>query len=110
MPEQRTRISYFIESRPHRNAPWQRATGVAASWESGAKARARLAARREMQPNWEHRLMERTTTVTERPAGETAAEEQSQIHTHIHVQPDPSHVADVIRGVRRSGGLPPTRY
>lgn len=62
--------SYFIQSRPHPRAPWQRATGVNASWESKPKALERLAARREMQPSWEHRLMERITTVTEQPATE----------------------------------------
>ncbi|MFD3310086.1 hypothetical protein [Streptomyces sp. NPDC058694] len=59
---------YFIESRPAPSQPWQQASGVQSSWESKDKALERLAARREMQPGWEHRLMERITTVTERPA------------------------------------------
>lgn len=69
MPDQRT-VSYFIQSRPAPNQPWQRASGVPVSWESKAKALEKLAARREMQPNWEHRLMERKTTVTEQPTTE----------------------------------------
>ncbi len=68
MPDQPT--SYFIQSRPHPGAPWQRATGVHALWASKNQALQRLADRREMQPNWEHRLMERITTVIERPATE----------------------------------------
>lgn len=63
-------IAYFIQSRPHPGAPWQRAAGVNASWELKPVALQRLAARREMQPTWEHRLMERITTVTEQPATE----------------------------------------
>lgn len=70
MPDRTTAISYFIQSRPAPGQPWQRATGVNATWESKAKALERLAARREMQPNWEHRLMERITTITEQPATE----------------------------------------
>lgn len=65
-----TTTSYFIQSRPHPGAPWQRPTGVTASWESKPKALERLAARREMQSGWEHRLMERVTTVVEQPATE----------------------------------------
>lgn len=60
-------ISYFIQSRPAPSQPWQRASGVHATWESETKALGKLAARREMQPNWEHRLMTRTTTVTDEP-------------------------------------------
>ncbi|MFF5984394.1 hypothetical protein ACFY78_36685 [Streptomyces olindensis] len=69
MPGQPT-TSYFIQSRPAPSQPWQRATGVRVSWESKAKALERLAARRQMQPTWEHRLMERITTITEQPATE----------------------------------------
>ena len=69
MPDQ-PKISYFIQSRPAPSQPWQRATGVQATWESKATALERLAARRAMQPNWEHRLMERSTTVTEQPITE----------------------------------------
>lgn len=63
-------VAYFIQSRPAPNQPWQRAAGVGFSWESKAKALEKLAARREMQPSWEHRLMERITTVTEQPTTE----------------------------------------
>lgn len=69
MPDSNT-VSYFIQSRPAPSQPWQRASGVNASWESKSKALNRLSARREMQPNWEHRLMERVTTVVERSASE----------------------------------------
>jgi hypothetical protein len=68
--EQHTATAYFIRSRPAPGQPWQRATGVNASWASKATALERLAARREMQPSWEHRLMERITAVTEQPATE----------------------------------------
>ncbi|MBZ3909404.1 hypothetical protein [Streptomyces acidiscabies] len=63
-----TRTTYFIQSRPATSQPWQRASGIDASWESKAKALERLGSRREMQPTWEHRLMERVITVTEGPA------------------------------------------
>lgn len=62
--------SYFIQSRPTPDQPWQQATGITASWESKPTALDRLAARREMQPSWEHRLMERRVVVTEQPATE----------------------------------------
>ncbi|MFJ8054924.1 hypothetical protein [Streptomyces sp. NPDC096142] len=65
MPE--TTVSYYIQSRPAPSQPWQRAAGVQFSWASKPQALGKLAARREMQPNWEHRLMVRTTTVTEKP-------------------------------------------
>jgi hypothetical protein len=61
---------YFIESRPHPGAPWERASTQTATWEEKSEALRQLAARREMQPNWEHRLMERITTVTEQHATE----------------------------------------
>lgn len=67
--------TYYIQSRPHPGAPWQRPTGIHASWASKRQALARLAARREQQPNWQHRLMERVTTVIERPASETIEEQ-----------------------------------
>ncbi|WP_338683892.1 hypothetical protein QD712_25695 [Streptomyces acidiscabies] len=67
MPE--TRVSYFIQSRPAPNQPWQQ-HGLHYSCESKPQALAKLAARREMQSTWEHRLMERTTTITEQPATE----------------------------------------
>lgn len=69
MPEQTTAVSYFIQSRPAPSRPWEQ-HGLQSSWESKTKANERLTARREMQPTWEHRLMERTTTVTEQPAKE----------------------------------------
>lgn len=65
-----TTTTYFIQSRPAPGQPWQPASGVRISWESKAKGLERLAARREMQPSWEHRLMERITTVTEQPTTE----------------------------------------
>lgn len=67
MPKATT--SYFIESRPAPSQPWQQ-HGLRFSWESKPKALEKLATRREQQPNWEHRLMERITTVTEQPATE----------------------------------------
>lgn len=67
--EQTTGTSYFIQSRPAPSQPWQQ-HGLRWSWESKAKALDKLAWRREQQPNWEHRLMERITTVTEQPATE----------------------------------------
>ncbi|WP_030568538.1 hypothetical protein [Streptomyces aureocirculatus] len=69
MTEQPT-TAYFIQSRPAPSQPWQRAEGTHITWETKAKALDRLVARREMQPSWEHRLMERITTVTEQPATE----------------------------------------
>ncbi|MFJ9034858.1 hypothetical protein ACIRQP_41900 [Streptomyces sp. NPDC102274] len=69
MPDQPP-ISYFIQSRPAPSQPWRHATGVNSIWKSKTEALERLAARRRMQPTWEHRLMERITTITERPADE----------------------------------------
>lgn len=68
MPDQPT--TYFIQSRPHPGAPWQRATGVNVSWTDKRLALSRIADRRRAQPSWEHRLMERVTRVTEQPATE----------------------------------------
>ncbi|MFJ9214257.1 hypothetical protein [Streptomyces sp. NPDC102264] len=68
MPDHPT--TYFIESRPAPSQPWRKVPGVHVGWDDKAKALAKLAYRREMQPTWEHRLMERITTVTERPADE----------------------------------------
>ncbi|HTE57024.1 MAG TPA: hypothetical protein VK698_39495 [Kofleriaceae bacterium] len=70
MPENITALAYFIQSRPAPGQPWQQASGVHFTWRSKPQALAKLAARREQQPSWEHRLMERITTVTERPAAE----------------------------------------
>lgn len=61
---------YFIESRPHSDAPWERASGRPATWTEKSEALQQLAARRAAQPNWEHRLMERITTTVEQPATE----------------------------------------
>lgn len=72
MTDQPTAVAYFIQSRPHPGAAWERPQGVVASWESKPTALAKLADRRRMQPNWEHRLMERVTTVVVRPADEEA--------------------------------------
>lgn len=69
MPNQQP-TTYFIESRPAPSQTWQRVPGVHNGWESKTKALEKLAYRREMQPNWEHRLMERITTITERPVSE----------------------------------------
>lgn len=66
MPEQPT-TTYFIQSRPAPGQPWQQGNG---SWESKPVALGKLANRREMQPGWEHWLMERITIVTEQPATE----------------------------------------
>jgi hypothetical protein len=63
-------VSYFIQSRPAPSQPWQQASGIPFSWESRPVALAKLADRRDRQPGWEHRLIERTTTVTEQPADE----------------------------------------
>lgn len=62
------RITYFIQSRPAPSQPWRQASGIVASWADKTKALDGLAYRRQMQPSWEHRLMQRTTTVTETPA------------------------------------------
>lgn len=64
----KTTTAYFIESRPAPSQPWQQSK--TASWTSKADALDWLTVRRQQQPNWEHRLMERTTTVTEQPATE----------------------------------------
>ncbi|MBZ6085883.1 hypothetical protein KVH15_33410 [Streptomyces olivaceus] len=68
--------SYFIQSRPTPDEPWAQ-LGVRWSWQSKTKALEKLAARREMQPAFEHRLMERVTTVVERTATEDAAPEET---------------------------------
>ena len=69
MPQKTTAISYFIQSRPAPSQPWQQHR-LRFSWASKAKALEKLATRREMQPTWDHRLMERITTITEQPAAE----------------------------------------
>ncbi len=69
VPEQPGTV-YFVESRPHADAPWQRASDRPATWAEKPEALRQLAARREAQPGWEHRLMERITTVVEQPATE----------------------------------------
>jgi hypothetical protein len=61
---------YFIQSRPAQSQPWRQASGPKANWSTKTGALAALAYRRENQPNWEHRLMARTTIVTEQPADE----------------------------------------
>ncbi|MFF0597896.1 hypothetical protein [Streptomyces antibioticus] len=70
MPDNTTTVAYFIQSRPAPSQSWQQ-QGLRFSWESKAKALEKLAWRREQQPNWQHRLMERITTITEQPATET---------------------------------------
>lgn len=81
-PSTETQINYFLQSRPAPSQPWQQASGVKFSWESRTQALGKLAARREMQPSWEHRLVQRTTTVTEEPLLDAA-------ETRLH-DPDPS--------------------
>ncbi|MFD4830179.1 hypothetical protein ACFWPV_10035 [Streptomyces uncialis] len=64
-------VSYLIESRPRgTRGPWQR-TGAVNPWPDRNIAEQHLATRRERQPSWEHRLVVRTTTVTEQPAEES---------------------------------------
>lgn len=72
MTEQPTTVAYFIQSRPSPSQPWQQASGAHFTWRSKIDALRKLTARREQQPGWEHRLMERITTVVERPADEQA--------------------------------------
>ncbi|WP_394434553.1 hypothetical protein [Streptomyces sp. SGAir0957] len=62
-------VRYFIQSRPAPGQPWQRPPGVATKWADKRTSLQRLAARREQQPSWEHRLMQHVTT--ESPADET---------------------------------------
>ena len=68
MPNARTTtIIYFLESRPaDSDGPWER-PGLRFSWQSLTKAEEKLATAREMRPAREHRLVTRTTTVTEEP-------------------------------------------
>ncbi|MFE4535654.1 hypothetical protein ACFRKB_11300 [Streptomyces scopuliridis] len=70
MPDQPASITYFIQSRPAPSQPWRKPAGVLVGWDTKAEALKKLAYRREMQPNWEHRLMERITTITEQPTDE----------------------------------------
>lgn len=65
--EPTTNISYFLESRPaNTDGPWEQ-TGLRYSCHSRAKAEENLAAARKMHPAREHRLVTRTTTITEEP-------------------------------------------
>ncbi|MGW4889608.1 hypothetical protein [Streptomyces murinus] len=66
-------VTYFIQSRPAPSAPWQK-PDLRATWASKNKALEQLAMRRERQPNWEHRLMQRTITVTDEPVPENPHE------------------------------------
>lgn len=63
--------TYFIQSRPAPGQPWQTPSP---RWTTEDRARALhlLRRRREQQPGWEYRLMERVTTVVVRPAAEDA--------------------------------------
>lgn len=70
MAEETSSVNYFIQSRPASGQPWQQ-SGVRFSWQSKLTALGKLADRRELQPSWEHRLMERVTTITERVAEES---------------------------------------
>ncbi|MEU3976862.1 hypothetical protein [Streptomyces bacillaris] len=72
--------SYRLEHRRPGDTTWQRNTpGIGAnwSWESRVKADQRLAEARTRWPDFEHRLIETTTTVTETPAVPAAPEEAS---------------------------------
>jgi hypothetical protein len=70
MPEQQSAtVSYFIQSRPAPGQPWQR-RGTPATWKARSEVLEELDYLRRNQPTWEHRLMERVTTITERPAAE----------------------------------------
>lgn len=60
-------VAYFIESRPAgTEGSWEQ-TGLRYSWQSRAKADEKLADARERLPKREHRMVTRTTTVTEEP-------------------------------------------
>lgn len=62
-----TTTSYFIESRPAgTDEPW-RQTGLQFSWQDPSKSDEKLAWARRQQPEREHRLVTRTTVVTEQP-------------------------------------------
>lgn len=71
--------SYRLEHRRPGETTWQRNTpGVGAnwSWRSREKADQRLAEARDRWPDFEHQLIETTTTVTEKPAVPAAPEER----------------------------------
>ncbi|MFB8122158.1 hypothetical protein ACFVG1_13300 [Streptomyces bacillaris] len=77
--EGETTRSYRLEHRLPGDTTWQRNTpGIGAnwSWQSREKAEQRLAEARNRWPDFEHRLIEKTTTVTEQPAAPAAPEEQ----------------------------------
>ncbi|MFH9236072.1 hypothetical protein [Streptomyces globisporus] len=70
--------SYRLEHRRPGETTWQRNTpGIGAnwSWQSREKADQRLAEARDRWPDFEHRLIETTTAVTEQPAAPAAPEE-----------------------------------
>ncbi|KOG78736.1 MULTISPECIES: hypothetical protein [Streptomyces] len=78
-PTSEARCSYRLEHRRPGETTWQRNTpGIGAnwSWQSREKAAQRLAEARDRWPDFEHRLIETTTTVTEQPAAPAAPEEQ----------------------------------
>ncbi|MFF9639415.1 hypothetical protein ACF1D2_33150 [Streptomyces bacillaris] len=69
--EGEARLSYRLEHRHREEATWRPNTpGIGAnwSWQSREKADQRLAEARDRWPDFEHRLIETTTTVTEQPA------------------------------------------
>lgn len=70
MTDQQPAVAYFIQSRPAPDQRWQWRAEAQFAWESKVLALKKLADRRDMQPSWEHRLMERVTTVVERPTPE----------------------------------------
>ena len=77
-PTSEARCSYRLEHRRPGETTWQRNTpGIGAnwSWQSREKADQRLAEARDRWPDFEHRLIETTTTVTEQPAAPAAPEE-----------------------------------
>ncbi|MGW6578913.1 hypothetical protein ACWF76_05810 [Streptomyces globisporus] len=70
--------SYRLEHRHREEDTWRPNTpGIGAnwSWQSREKADQRLAEARTRWPDFEHRLIETTTTVTEQPAAPAAPEE-----------------------------------
>lgn len=71
-------LSYRLEHRHREEDTWRPNTpGIGAnwSWRSREKAEQRLVEARDRWPDFEHRLIEKTTTVTEQPAAPAAPEE-----------------------------------
>lgn len=85
MPDQPgVTTSYFLQQRPvGTDGPWQRAIGIHASWRDRATADDRLAGAREMRPDREHRLITRTTVVTDTPTEAAAPAGQAALRDRI---------------------------